>query len=56
MVEKVFDGLKSIDEGGPMVQPSAAKSEQVDHLLKETKELVEQLKAERGKAKKAESR
>jgi len=36
--------------------PSAAKPEQVDQLLEEIKEFVEQLKAERGKAKKAESR
>ena len=37
-----------VDEGGSMGHPSAAKPEQVDQLLEETKELVEQLKAERG--------
>jgi hypothetical protein len=41
---------------GSMGHPSAAKPEQVDQLLEEMKELVEQLKAERGKAKKGESR
>ena len=39
-----------------MGHPSAAKPEQVDQLLEATKELVERLKAERGKAKKGESR
>ena len=48
--------LKRGDEEGSMGHPAAAKPEQVDQLLEETKELVEQLKAERGKAKKAESR
>jgi len=39
-----------------MGHPSAAKPEQVDQLLEATKELVERLTAERGKAEKGESR
>ena len=56
MVERVFDGLKTIDEGGSLGQPSAAHPEQVDRLPKEMKELIELLKAKRGQAKKTESR
>jgi len=41
---------------GSIGHPSAAKPEQVDQLLEAMKELVERLKAERGKAKKSESR
>ncbi|HMF35317.1 MAG TPA: hypothetical protein VKF17_01705 [Isosphaeraceae bacterium] len=48
--------LQKGKERGLSGHPSAAKPEQVDQLLEEIKEFVEQLKAERGKAKKAESR
>ena len=48
-VMNLLTELKRGDEGGSMGHPPAAKPEQVEQLLEETKELVEQLKAERGK-------
>jgi RNA polymerase sigma factor (sigma-70 family) len=55
-VMNLITELQSVDAEGFRGQPSAAKPAQVDQPLKELKELITQLKSERGKSNRTEAK